>query len=318
MRTKQRKTKNQIAVGIVAFLMAFVMLAPFAGRLTYADTDRTAVPVTVNGKTELVITPIDGAPAPDQTRVVIEKQGEIWLPLTTTPEAKYQVAQVESESQVQYDKTVWLVRIYYTVEGGLPKHIVVASKDNSEFKPAEINFANTYPLEPVVVDPPLKKRVVGDKPQKAGTFTFAMKAVSNTAGYEIADMPMPEGSENGVKRKTVIGPGEYEFGNFTISKEGTYTYALVEEKLDEKGYTYDDTRYTIEWVVTAENGKLVAAAEIRNQDDKKSNACEFTNTYKDDPQAVPKTGDGSGLMLWMAMCCGAFVFLVVLMKWKHR
>ena len=133
--------------------------------------------------------------------------------------------------------------------------------------------------KPCLVDPPIKKLVQGD-PEKAGTFVFKMKAVSNTAGYAVNEMPMPDGSVNGEKHKTVVGGGEYEFGIFEITKAGVYNYILTEVDAEEEGYTYDTTRYTVTYTVTESGGALSAVRVIKDQTGKECETVEFLNIYE--------------------------------------
>ena len=48
----------------------------------------------------------------------------------------------------------------------------------------------------------------------------------------------------------VYGRGSIEFGEFELTKEGTYIYEIteVDGKLD--GYKYDNSKYTVKYVVT--------------------------------------------------------------------
>ena len=315
MKTTMNKLQalKRYAVALAALLFALAaVVAAIAPSPAFAVEagDAAIIPVSVNGTTKAQITALNGAPEPEQSTVEIENSGEIRIPFGdgSVAESRYEVAQVQDDSTIVYDDTVWLVQIYVETNpnGGL-NTAVITSKEGSEYKPGEITFENgtvepdpdpdpeTDPT-PCIVDPPLKKVVVGD-PEEAGSFTFAMKAVSNTAGYEVADMPMPDDSEDGVKRRIVEGPGEYEFGNFEITKAGTYVYDMVEEDTGEDGYTYDDVRYTITFEVVEQDGALIPSTLITDSDGNRVNTCEFTNIYtapspSSDPDptpSVPKT-----------------------------
>ena len=165
----------------------------------------------------------------------------------------------------------------------------------SETTPAVVVFTNTRNKEeeqeedptPVTVDPPIQKKVEGDTPDAPGTFTFLMKAVSTTADYAVAEMPMPAGAKDGVARHSVAGPGSYEFGEFTLTQAGQYTYEISEENTAEEGYTYDTVRYTIVWDVTEKDGALKAVKTITDDKGNTADTCLFTNTYKKDEPEEP-------------------------------
>jgi pilin isopeptide linkage protein len=291
------------AVFALALAVSALLAAPASLAHAAEPGDAAIVPVEVNGVSQVKVVALDGALEPEQDIFEIDHTGEIRIPFGdgSKLESRYEVSQIIDGSDTVWDETVWLVQVYAEPNpaGGL-NTAVVASKEGSEYKPGKISFENRPEVPdkggsvPCIVDPPLKKLVVGDTPANAGTFHFAMKAVSNTAGYEVADMPMPEGSERGVKRRTIQGPGEYEFGNFEIVKAGTYVYNMVEEEGPDSNYTYDTVRYTITFIVTDEGGRLVPTVEIVDQDGKRVNACEFTNVYTDPTKPAPTPLTPSG------------------------
>lgn len=133
---------------------------------------------------------------------------------------------------------------------------------------------------PVSITLPLEKVVSGDEPESPGEFTFVLKSVFNTAEYNVSEMPMPEDAESGMLRKTFTGPGTHDLGDIALSKEGTYTYELSEENSSEEGYTYDDTKYVITYIVKEEGGKLVADRTITDGDGNVVETCKFTNEYE--------------------------------------
>ncbi|MBR7081971.1 MAG: hypothetical protein IKI49_04625, partial [Oscillospiraceae bacterium] len=237
-----------------------------------------------------------------------------------------------------YDDAVYTVTVEVTDGGSgtLKATKTITKTVNGVTTPATgIVFVNTYTPDTPYIDPPVKKVVIGNPPQK-GTFTFVMRAESNTAGYAVKDMPMPYGSVNGEKRVTVLGAGEYEFGTFGFTKAGTYVYSVYEERGTEKGYTYDATRYTITVEVTEVNGRLVANMTIRDGDGNISGTCLFTNKYDepdnppdtppdtppdnppDNPPDTPKTGDESRLNMWVSTMLGSFGMIVAVALFGRR
>lgn len=168
---------------------------------------------------------------------------------------------------------------------------------NKSQAPGKQKFSATSEPEPVDattvnVTPSLEKVVTGDEPMDPGVFIFLLKAISNTAGYEITDMPMPEGAEAGVARLIVEGPGNFEFGQITITKPGQYVYELSEENVGEDGYTYDTAIYRFLWNVTNVDNILSAESTIADQEGKVVETATFTNNFAyDDSPLDPDDND---------------------------
>ena len=151
------------------------------------------------------------------------------------------------------------------------------------------DITNTF-VQPVIPgDPPVKKRVEGDTPKEAGTFHFHL------TGHDGA--PMPPGSSGSTKSATVVGSGPVEFGNMVFTNPGTYVYTISEiipdfawwhspgeTELDheEDWYEYDETIYTLTYVVQEQNGALsVASRTIRTEDGSVKDQAEFVNTFNE-------------------------------------
>lgn len=294
MRQFTLYTVTLVTVVLSALALVFATPAHAASEVT--------IPVTVNGVETISITPQSDAPAPAQSEVKIDHSGTITLPVGTAYKSEYLIKQLTLAEGVTYDSTEYTVYVYASQgEGGTTDASVVIGKNGKAEKATLIAFENVYPVppkgdpdpggvQPCVVDPPVKKEVEGIAPEKVTTeFEFAMQAISNTAGYAVEAMPMPAGASNGRLTKTIKGPGEVEFGTFAISKAGTYVYEIVEVELADTNWAYDKLRRTVTFVVTEENGKLVAARSIVDENNKQSNSCTFVNTYlgKDDPNNTP-------------------------------
>lgn len=145
------------------------------------------------------------------------------------------------------------------------------------------NVTNKYIVPITKGDPPVQKRVTGDEPQEAGLFTFVMEAMDPTN-------PMPAGSEDGKKIAQISGAGSVEFGDIVFDKPGTYRYLVYEMNLGAAGYTYDNTRYYVTYVVKLVNEKLTCTRIIEDTDYNKVAKIEFTNKFKTPPKPIPKTG----------------------------
>lgn len=136
----------------------------------------------------------------------------------------------------------------------------------------------------IMQDPPVAKKVSGDKPSKKGTFKFYMKA--KTAGS-----PMPGSTSAQRLEKTIKGAGSVEFGWMTYMKAGTYVYELGEVDTGTAGYTYDKAEYTMTVVIT--EGKDGFEKDVTYKKGSKSvSKMTFTNKY-DKSKAGIGNGDGN-------------------------
>lgn len=146
---------------------------------------------------------------------------------------------------------------------------------------------DTPAADVTVNDPPVRKTVEGS-PSVPSVFTFELAPASNTAGYSVSDMPMPEGSENGIRRVSVTGEGEAEFGQMTFTKAGTYVYRVREIDDGIEGYAYDGSVYLMTYTVSEENGALKAERVIaRNGAEYSDEALVFTNIYSAEEKEQP-------------------------------
>ena len=165
-----------------------------------------------------------------------------------------------------------------------------------------IELVNTYEqdVEPgtVIVNPPVTKVVEGDAPEKAETYTFQMKAIS-----EAAKSKMPAGSNGSVKTTTITGEGTSEFGDIEYTEQGLYEYEITEVAGSNPDCEYDDTVYAVQACVTEKDGEL--------QLDKKDYKLEgnewvetaefvFTNTYTTEENGT-KTGDNANILGALAL-----------------
>ena len=283
-----------------ATLLALLVILFLSSASVYAADGDVAVSIKANEKIKVEITTTDGSPLPEEPIMEIDKEGEIRIPYNNVPgEYHYTMKQIQEVEGKAYDTTEWKLTLYVYTEDKTYKTTVISYKDGSSYKPAQIFFDNKNPdppdpnaPDPVLVDPPVSKLVEGD-PDKAGRFTFALKAVSNDAGIPVSQMPLPKGGANGEKRVTVKGPGEYEFGVMKITKAGTYVYMITEVDVGEDGYKYDKKRYRVVYTVTESNGKLQAVRHMYDQTGNEVDAVEFVNIYEEpkDPPSRTATGD---------------------------
>lgn len=256
------------------------------------------------------------------------------VPFTQVGAYTYEIAPVidQRAEGYTYDEQVYSLSVY--VDDDLDTEIVIGKADGT--KTQAVRFENSFALKPsdpsVMVDPPIKKTVMGN-PDSKGVFTFKLEAADKTS-------PMPEGSEDGVKLMTIIGPGEEDFGTWSYTKSGTYYYTVSEINNSEKGYAYDTQIYTITDSVKNENGQLVVSRTVTNVFNKPVGNYTFINQYDGSAGGSgiaggtgtiggigasggkgilgPKTGDDTNAVSLMitiltaavtALCCAVYLLL---------
>ena len=162
--------------------------------------------------------------------------------------------------------------------------------------------SNKYVVPIIGSDPPVQKRVTGDRPSTAATFTFVLKALDPSN-------PMPIGSTGSQKTMSIRGAGSVEFGDITFDKPGVYEYTISEQNTGEDGYTYDTNVYRVKYVVEQKDGTLTCVRTITDSSGAESKVVEFTNNYKTPSPKLPQTG-----MLWWpvpVLLLAGFAFVMV-------
>lgn len=152
-------------------------------------------------------------------------------------------------------------------------------------------FTNTYDAGSTDVDTGTTEdgvqltKVLTGKAWDGDSFTFEMTAVSNTAGVDVADQPMPNPATVTVNQPTSKDAhgndiATFDFGNIKFDAPGTYKYEVREvvPQLGVPGYNagidYDDVTVAAVTITVKDNhdGTLSSGVAIANN--------EFTNTYK--------------------------------------
>ncbi len=291
--------KNYIGAFLVMLFALLFQVTAFAATKYEAEV-KIPVKVTLEGKkassedVTITMTPLDGAPAFDQTSITVNarKNETVYAEFTKTftepVSYKYEVKQTAGTTDAYvYDDTVYTAVVYVENDdnGGLKASIVKVYKDEDPTKKQEAaEFVNIY--DPADTDPPINKVVINDAGTAPDTvkFHFTMKADDKT-------YPMPEGSVDG--SKTIeTGVGSYEFGVMEYEKAGTYTYSVVENNDGVQNFTYDDTAYTVKVVVEKVNGKLQATRTI-TKGSETLESITFTNHYSDGSGSSQNTSGGS-------------------------
>ena len=204
----------------------------------------------------------------------------------------YELTEVQGAARgYTYDQTVYTFTYKVKdVNGDLQSELVI-TKGTEEVNTAELT--NVYKPNPVKVDPPVEKVVVGS-PENPSTFTFRLKTLN-------PNNPMPQGSSNGVKAVTITGAGETEFGEFEFTEEGTYVYEISEEVGSDSNYAYDASTYTITYTVTDDNGQLVVDTMVVKDDGTQIPVATFVNTYTEPKKPTPPTSDSNGIASFATM-----------------
>lgn len=189
-----------------------------------------------------------------------------------------------------YDTQVYSIAVY--VKRGVTDWLAeVTIHQQDGIKVDGLKFEHSYTPLPsnrdVMVDPPVQKTVTGN-PLFADTFTFLL-----TAG-DITN-PMPEGSVDGVKKITITGSGEKDFGTWVYTREGTYYYKISEEIPQARSlYVYDEAIYTITDSVKDVDRQLVVTRTVTNGAGKQVESCIFINNYKGGGGSPVPGGGGGG------------------------
>ncbi len=174
-----------------------------------------------------------------------------------------------------------------TVSGTEAVFTITDTKDQT------VTVTNTFKPAAVTL-PQIEKKITGDAPEKAETYTFRLTAKDNA--------PLPADST-----VTITGSGKASFPAVTFTKAGTYRYEIEEVKGSDKNCTYDKTVYKIDVIVTAKDDGTLSAEMSVTAGGKAADAVVFTNHYtqptqpKNGGKTPPSTGDNSRPLLWLAL-----------------
>ena len=293
---------------------------------------------------------VENAPMPAETKVTINGEGAAdgvntaafgEMSFDTIGKYVYEITEAnggETIKGITYDGHTAVVTVNVT-DAGNGKLTAEVTYDNSEAAEADQKvenaaaFTNTYDAastgDKVPAGFTLTKEFTGHEWTEDYAFEFIMSPKSGKLadGTEVAvaDIPMPKADENvgvtvenGNAHKTVSGPQEgttanFDFGNITYDKAGTYVYEVKEAKAGttEKGVTYSGNTATITVTVTdkdasgASTGQLVATATVEGGT--------FKNTYEANANynAAAKSGlDITKKLNNRNMTAGQFTFTI--------
>ena len=144
----------------------------------------------------------------------------------------------------------------------------------------QVNYTNTYSVEPIEYAPQVKKTVRGNAPSDE-TFTFNIKASADNPDGAV----LPTDTT-----ATVKGAGSTSFGNITFSKVGTYKFEIRETAGESLGCTYDDSVWTLTVKVENVDSALAVTSHTYTKADgtTSSDNAEFENIYISPTEYAPK------------------------------
>ena len=169
---------------------------------------------------------------------------------------------------VEYDKTIYNVRIDASDEGGYIKAKVTYTVNGEPYD--NVVFTNAYSYRGTSVQIGAIKKLQG-RDLVDGEFTFRLEDAEGNLISEAAN------DENG----SVI------FDKIDYDEPGTFNYVVYEVGGDAEGVTYDENRYDVT-VSVKDSEKGYLTADVTGDE-----GLTFVNVYEK-PEAPAKTDDGDG------------------------
>ncbi len=229
---------------------------------------------------------------------------------------QFQIAEENTgKAGYTYDGNIWTVTVKVTDEDSvLTVSEVTYAKAGQVVENAEYAvFENVYETKAAAFTPTVKKTITGDKAPEEKVFWFTLEA----------DEDNQEGAALQTAETSVKGEGSASFGKITFTKAGTYKFYLREKEGEEKGYTYDTSRWMLTITVTDKDSILtVEKAAYTKIGELTSNteAAVFQNKYTADKMSTDtkttttkrtitkttttrkvKTGDTANVLPWIAL-----------------
>ena len=267
---------------------------PEGYKLTGTDRNETVITLTNTHENELIEIPVEKIWKGDEKFDV--RPDLIVLELYAGEE---KIAELELTEENKWKNTFTNIEKYrngklaeYTLrEADVPAGYASAVTGNTAK-----GFTVTNTFEPISFDPPVMKEVTGDITDNTDEFTFRFEAV--TAGA-----PMPEKAEGKSEMTVSLKAGEkHEFGNVYLTKPGTYVYKITEVAGDNEHYTYDDTEYVLEFVISeGKDGELTCSLTVNGKAADYTrldpSQFKFVNVYRDyvDVEVVKIWGDNNNV-----------------------
>lgn len=176
---------------------------------------------------------------------------------------------------------------------------------------------------------PVTISLSGTLPETEESFSINLKADST-------DIPMPQGSKDGIYTMMIKGAGTKNFPVITYDKVGVYTYRIVQTAGNAQNCKYDDTVYLLKVTISnkEDHSGLEATVVIRPETQtEKTSSAEFHNEYetkteettktsepeqpqeetKSEPTEVLPTGDHSNVIFYVTLLVGSIAVVLVLL-----
>lgn len=193
-----------------------------------------------------------------------------------------------------YDANVITVTVEVALEGAAvkvtPTYMDAEGKELKDKNGASLKsgiFTNVYTPTPVVLgddtNAPIqgKKTLIGRNMEDNEIFTFTLEAADDTTTKAITDEVITLAKTNATVEKGKAGIAvDFDFGETTFTKPGTYTFDVKETAGKAGGVTYDNHVCTVTVVVKDNDGKLEADVTYDNGAGATDNTeAVFVNTY---------------------------------------
>lgn len=140
---------------------------------------------------------------------------------------KYVTARVTSEQTQDQQNPGTYIEVVRVATGGEAPY----NEQTGKFEGGAI-FTNTYDAGSTDVDTGTAEaqltKVLTGKAWDGDKFTFKIEAVSNTAGIEVANQPMPAQTEVTVDKATDGNKATFSFGKISYDTPGSYVYKVTE------------------------------------------------------------------------------------------
>ena len=210
---------------------------------------------------------------------------------------------------MEYDKTVWTVKVTIAERGGVLELVDVQYyKNEKPITGAMFSFENSYNPKPAELkgDTAIRgtKVLTGRDMAEGETFGFKLSAADDATQKAVdkGSVVIPKGAEEAVVSGATAGvEAGFSFGEMTFKKPGTYSFAVQEDKYCDNaldaagtatgGIVFDRHVHKVTVTVTDDHtGKLVAAVSYDN------GPAKFENKYEQNAQfsgiTVQKTLNG--------------------------
>lgn len=189
---------------------------------------------------------------------------------------------------VEYDKTIYNVRIDASDEGGYIKAKVTYTVNGEPYD--NMVFTNAYSYRGTSVQIGAIKKLEG-RDLKDGEFTFLLE----------------DAEGNLISKAVNDADGKVVFDKIDYDEPGTFNYVVSEVSGESEGVTYDENRYNVTVTVTdSEKGYL--EAEITGDE-----GLTFVNVYEKPaiPEGPVKTSDDMTMGLYLAIMAVTGTAMVV-------